>query len=114
MLDFGCGTGRLIATLQGLGLEVTGADLSAGMLAIARSSHPEVDLHVVGPGRLPFADNSFGGVLAWYSLIHCPPDELPGMLSELARVVAPGGYVLFVLSPRDGKVKGSAKHGEHP
>jgi ubiquinone/menaquinone biosynthesis C-methylase UbiE len=94
VLDFGCGTGRLTTTLQGMGLEVTGADLSDGMVEIARSSHPEVDFHVVGPGRLPFADDGFGGVLAWYSLIYCPPDELAALLGELARVVAPGGYAL--------------------
>jgi SAM-dependent methyltransferase len=94
VLDFGCGTGRLVTTLQELGLDVTGADLSDGMLAIARADHPEVDFHVVTPGRLPFSGGSFAGVLAWYSLIHVPPDELVGALSELARVLAPGGYIL--------------------
>lgn len=94
VLDFGCGTGRLVPTLQELGLDVTGVDLSDGMVAIARTDHPEVDFHVVTPGHLPFADESFAGVLAWYSLIHVPPHELVGMLGELARVLAPGGYVL--------------------
>jgi ubiquinone/menaquinone biosynthesis C-methylase UbiE len=114
VLDFGCGTGRLVTTLQELGLEVTGADLSDGMVAIARSDHPEVDFHVVTPGPLPFADESFAGVLAWYSLIHCPPGELAGMLSELVRVLVPGGYVLTGFQAGVGsRVRSNAHDGGH-
>lgn len=44
---------------------------------------------------LPVADASLGGILAWYSLIHTPPAELPAALVEFARAVAPGGSLLI-------------------
>lgn len=94
VLDAGCGTGRLVATLQAGGLEVTGVDLSPGMLDVARSVHPEVRFRVAGLARLPFDAEAFAGVLAWYSLIHVPPEDLPGPLTEIARVLRPGGFFL--------------------
>ena len=38
---------------------------------------------------LPVADAALGGLLAWYSLIHTPPAELPTAVDEFARVSAP-------------------------
>lgn len=94
VLDAGCGTGRLVSTLQAGGLEVTGVDLSPGMLDVARSLHPEVRFHVADLARLPFDAEAFAGVLAWYSLIHVPPEDLAGPLTEIARVLRPGGFFL--------------------
>ncbi len=44
---------------------------------------------------LPFEDGSFGGILAWYSLIHTPPADVPAVLAEFARVLRPGGGLLL-------------------
>ena len=38
--DVGCGTGRITAYLHELGLAISGVDLSPGMLAVARRTHP--------------------------------------------------------------------------
>ena len=45
VLDAGCGTGRMITLLAEFdgALEITGSDLSSGMLAQARSRHPDLD-----------------------------------------------------------------------
>lgn len=94
VLDAGCGTGRLIHTLQAGGLAVTGIDLSPGMIDIARSIHPEVPFHVAELAHLPFNSETFTGVMAWYSLIHIPPHALTDSLAEIARVLRPGGYFL--------------------
>ncbi|MEX5271561.1 class I SAM-dependent methyltransferase [Kocuria sabuli] len=94
VLDAGCGTGRLISTLQAGGLAVTGIDLSPGMLDIARSIHPKVPFHVADLAHLPFDSATFAGVMAWYSLIHIPPHALTDSLAEIARVLRPGGYFL--------------------
>lgn len=94
VLDAGCGTGRLVGPLRELGLEVTGVDLSPGMLAMARSAHPDVVFAAADLRRMPFADHRFAGVVAWYSLINCAPDDLAAALAEVARVLRPGGHVL--------------------
>lgn len=94
VLDAGCGTGRLVGPLRELGLVVTGVDLSPGMLAVARTVHPDVVLAAADLRRMPFAGERFAGVVAWYSLINCAPTELGEALVEIVRVLKPGGYLL--------------------
>ena len=43
---------------------------------------------------LDLPDGSVAGVLAWYSIIHTPPEGLPAVVAELRRVLAPGGHLL--------------------
>ncbi|MGW4379473.1 class I SAM-dependent methyltransferase [Kitasatospora sp. NPDC004531] len=92
--DLGCGPGEATALLGGLGVRAFGLDLSAGMLAQARRARPDGAFVRGTLTALPFADASLGAVLARYSLIHLPPAELPGVLAELRRVLAPGGRLL--------------------
>jgi ubiquinone/menaquinone biosynthesis C-methylase UbiE len=94
VLDAGCGTGRLIGPLRELDLRVTGVDLSPGMLEVARSVHSEVGFAAADLRRLPFAADHFAGVVAWYSLINCSAEDLAQALTEIARVLRPGGHVL--------------------
>ncbi|MEI7033523.1 class I SAM-dependent methyltransferase [Streptomyces pratensis] len=93
--EVGCGTGRVTAYLHrlGLGLDVFGIDLSPGMLAVARREHPELRFDEGSMLGLGLPDASLGGLLAWYSTIHVPDDELPGVFAEFRRVLAPGGHV---------------------
>lgn len=94
VLDAGCGAGRIVAELKGHGLQVRGVDLSPGMIEQARRREPEVDFRVADLRTLPYADNTFGGVIAWYSLIHFDYPALAEALTELARVTKPGGVLL--------------------
>ena len=64
------------------------------MVDLARAAHLEVSFAVADLVRLPYADGVFGGVVAWYSLIHTPLADLGSPLAELARVLAPGGHLL--------------------
>ncbi len=97
VLDAGCGTGRMITHLSTLDPElvIAGSDLSPGMLARARSQHPGLELVAADNASLPFADERFDGVLAWYSTIHTPPHRLGAIFEEFRRVVRPGGLVLL-------------------
>ncbi|MGZ6741120.1 MAG: class I SAM-dependent methyltransferase [Nocardioides sp.] len=94
VLDAGCGAGRMSRHLTSLGCDVTGVDLSPGMVAEARRAAPEVPVTVGSLGDLPFADGRFAGVLLWYSTIHTPPGDQPLTWAEVARVLRPGGHVL--------------------
>ncbi|AJT66602.3 hypothetical protein T261_4966 [Streptomyces lydicus] len=95
VLDVGSGPGWVTAHLAGLGLEVSGVDLSPEMVARARREHPGVRFEEGSMTALDVADGVLGGVSAWYSLIHIAPEAVPGVLAEFYRVLAPGGRLLL-------------------
>ncbi|SCL41066.1 Methyltransferase domain-containing protein [Micromonospora pallida] len=92
--DVGCGPGQLTAHLRTLGLDAFGVDLSAGMVAVARRTYPELSFQLGSMLALPLADGVLGGLVANYSIIHIPPDMLPTVFAEFRRVLAPAGHLL--------------------
>lgn len=101
-VDAGCGPGHLTAMLHELGLDAFGIDVSPGMLGHARRSHPALRFQEARMESLPIEDGALGGVLAHYSMIHTPPVELPELLAEQKRVLAPGGLLLVSFFGTDG------------
>ncbi|MDN5726863.1 MAG: class I SAM-dependent methyltransferase, partial [Propionibacteriales bacterium] len=100
VLDAGCGTGELSAHLAGLGLDVWGIDLSSEMVARARERHSELTFRVgsmlaLGADGAGIDDGSLAGVLAHYSTIHLPTDQLPAVFAEFRRVLRPGGHAMI-------------------
>ncbi|ALG13420.1 class I SAM-dependent DNA methyltransferase [Kibdelosporangium phytohabitans] len=99
--DIGCGPGRITTRLADLGLSVFGIDLSPEMIEVARREHPRLRFDVGSMTALDLADGSLGGVVAWYSIIHLPQDELPGVFAEFFRVLEPGGQLLLAFKSGD-------------
>jgi SAM-dependent methyltransferase len=95
LLDAGCGPGLWTSFLHEGGRDVRGVDVSTAFVAAARAAYPGIRFEVASFRRLPVPSASLGGVLSWYSLIHTPPDDVPEVLAELARVMAPGGSLLL-------------------
>jgi len=100
MLDICCGTGQLalaLARAVGPAGQVTGVDFSEGMLAVAHSRIAEAHVHNIvlqqaDAMALPFADDSFDGATVGWGLRNLP--ELRRGVSEMVRVVKPGGMVV--------------------
>lgn len=95
LLDAGCGPGLWAEFLARGGREVRGIDLSAAFIAAARAAHPQLTFDVGSFRALPVEDGSLGGILSWYSLIHTDPEDVPAVLAEFARALAPGGGLLL-------------------
>ncbi|MEU7849015.1 class I SAM-dependent methyltransferase [Micromonospora parva] len=95
VLDLGCGPGHLTGHLRALGVDVAGIDLVPEFIAHARAAHPDVEFQLGSLARLDVADGSVDGILAWYSLIHLPPQELDGVLREFRRALAPAGRLVL-------------------
>lgn len=112
LLDAGCGPGLWTGFLHDGHRDVTGIDLSAEFLTSARLSFPHLRFERGSFRALPLEDASFGGILAWYSLIHTPPEDVPAVLAEFARVLAPGGSLL--LGYFDGPPREQFSHAVAP
>lgn len=74
------------------------------MVAVARRDHPYLRFDVGSMTGLDLPDGALGGVLAWYSLIHTPPPQLPAVITELARVLRLGGLLLTAFQVGDERV----------
>ncbi len=99
ILDVGSGAGQIAAHLLDFAdpkAQITCIDLSQPMLRRAgqrlKSKRPAYV--VADVTALPFADGSFDGITCGYVLEHVPDPPLG--LSELARVLRPGGRMLLL------------------
>ena len=95
VLDVATGTGLVAAELVRRGYRVTGLDQSEEMLDAARRRFAgEVELVEASAESLPFADASFDHLTFTYLLRYV--DDPAGTLTELARVVRPGGTIAML------------------
>lgn len=112
ILEAGCGPGHWTAHLAGLGYAARGIDPVTGFVRIAQAEHQGVE-YVVGSFQdLGAGAKSLGGILAWYSLIHLDPSEVPSALSSLHTALRPGGR--FLLGFFDGESRDSFDHAITP
>lgn len=94
--DMGCGPGQAARYLFDQGVQVCGVDLSPGMVERAHRSHPGIPFRQGDMLSLSdVADASYGGVAAFYSIIHVQRPDLNRALGELKRVLRPGGILLL-------------------
>lgn len=112
LLDAGCGPGHWTEFLSRGGRDARGIDLSAEFVETARMRHPGIRFDVGSFRELPLEAGAVGGILAWYSLIHTPPAEVPVILAEFARVLAPGGSILIGFF--DGEPRAPFAHAVAP
>lgn len=94
VLDAGCGGGRLLAWLSERRAQAVGLDVGAAALSRARTlgTWPLVR---AAAERLPLKTASFDIVLFFNSLHHVPVAAQDEALSEAARTLAPGGFLLI-------------------
>jgi ubiquinone/menaquinone biosynthesis C-methylase UbiE len=94
-LEIGVGTGLVALPLATAGLPMVGVDLSApmlGRLVEKAGGHAPFPLVRADATMLPFADDSFGGAVVRH-VLHLVP-AWRQVVTELVRVVVPGGLVL--------------------
>ena len=99
--DIGCGPGRITNHLSSLGVTTFGIDLSPEMVAVARRDYPALRFDVGTMETLDLADGTLGGIVAWYSIIHTPPERLSKVFDEFKRVLAADGILLLAFQAGD-------------
>lgn len=103
-LDVGCGcSSRFVDLLMQEGFAVTGVDVSAEMIAIARQRRPEVAYHVgdIATWELPRTGPAYHFISAWDSTWHLPLAEQVPVLRKLCAALAPGGVLIFTTGGLD-------------
>lgn len=111
VLDVGCGPGQVTAYLAERGLDVSGVDLSPGMIENARRLHPQCRFSVSSATELELDAGSLGGVLGWWSLFNLPRDVLPQVLASFARALKPGGHFLTATHVGEGDLVRTEAYG---
>jgi SAM-dependent methyltransferase len=103
-LDFGCGIGRLTQALTGRFEAACGVDISPTMIALAREAnhHPDRCAYILNESHDlgQFPDNEFVFIYTSVVLQHLDPRLAMGYLSEFARVLTPGGVLVFQIPDR--------------
>jgi SAM-dependent methyltransferase len=79
--DMGCGPGQIARYLHRQGVE-------------AQRLNPEIPFHQGDMLSLSDADHSWGGIAAFYCIIHIPRNQVVDALREMKRVLKPGGVLL--------------------
>ena len=98
VLDIGCGNGSIHPFLMGHNpsLRLSGIDVAGEVIAGAQTAHPNVAYEVYDGKLLPYSDASFDAAFTICVMHHVPPPEWPAFLSEMRRVVRPGGIAVVI------------------
>jgi SAM-dependent methyltransferase len=102
VLDLGCGAGVPVTRwLSDKGFAVTGVDVSARQLKLARTYVPEATFIKADMTEVTFPPGSLDAVVAFYSIIHLPRTEHPALLGRIHRWLRPEGIFLATMTLTD-------------
>jgi SAM-dependent methyltransferase len=103
--DMGCGPGQIARYLADCGHAAIGVDLSPGMVAQAKALNPDIPFYTGNMLALEQPDEAWAGIAAFYSIIHIPPQQVAAALSEMRRVLKPGGLLLLAFHLGQGEAQ---------
>lgn len=105
ILDFGCGLGRHAVYFAKQGFQVSAFDLSeegvAHLKKWAEAENLSIDACVADMMQLPYPDNSFDAAYLYHVISHTDSNGIRSILSELSRVLKPGGRVFLTLCSKE-------------
>jgi len=96
VLDIPCGTGKYWELVLESGPAVIGADQSMGMLAVARTKHPDVPVVCASLQELPLTA-TFDAVMCVDGIEDVGPEDWPTVLRRLHRSTRPGGCLYLTV-----------------
>ena len=101
VLDAGCGAGVPFTRWLSERAHVTGIDLSAKQIALARRRVPRATFHRQDMTDLDVPPQSFDAITCLYALIHVPRDRHARVLAGFRRALRPGGFLLLITGNED-------------
>lgn len=104
LLELGCGVGGPTTQALAAQFRLTGVDISACSLELARRNVPQARFLQGDMAEIDLPPASFDAVAAFYSIIHVPRDEQPGLLGRVAEWLRPDGLFLAAFGTADEAV----------
>jgi SAM-dependent methyltransferase len=103
--DAGCGpSGHIGRYVFEKGIPVIGVDIADRCIELARQHNPAMRFERGDIGDLVFADETFDGIIAYYSIIDTPKRYVGRIFREFYRVLKPNGYLLVAV--KAGTIEG--------
>lgn len=100
LLDVGCGVANAHRQLVGRVGKLSGIDVSAASIAVARQRNPGIRYEVFDGARLPFADRSYDAAFAVNVFHHVPVMQRAALVDDIRRALRPGGlFAIFEHNP---------------
>lgn len=101
VLELGCGRGVPATRELARRHRVTGVDISAVQIELARHHVPEASFVHSDAMELDIAPASFDAVVALFLFGHVPVEEQPGLIARIAFWLRDGGYFLGTFAGGD-------------
>lgn len=98
VLELGCGAGGSVTQQLAARFAVTGLDISEHQIELARASVPAAEFIHGDMIQADFPAESFDGVAAFYTFLHLPHGDLPGLLRKIGRWLRPDGLLVATLA----------------
>lgn len=100
VLELGCGSGGPTTHALAACFTLTGVDISARQLAMARERIPQATFIHTDMAAVAFPPTSFAAVAAFYAIIHVPREEHAALLAKIAAWLQPGGLFVAAMGAR--------------
>jgi SAM-dependent methyltransferase len=101
VLELGCGAGVPMTAALAERRHMTGVDISATQVELARRNVPTATFLHADMTALAFEPEAFDAVVAFYSLTHVPRDDVPALLARIRDWLRPGGTFLASFGVED-------------
>ncbi|MDY4611367.1 MAG: class I SAM-dependent methyltransferase [Sphaerochaetaceae bacterium] len=105
LLDFGCGLGRHSIFFARRGFRVSSFDLSSEGLSHAKSwagrERLDIDFRQADMLDLPYEGDSFDCIFAYHVISHTTTEGMSLILSQIRRILRPGGEIFLTLCSKD-------------
>ena len=111
VLDIGCGVGLMSRYVGEHFGELHGIDIAPGVVDRAAAQVPDGEFHLYDGNQIPFEDETFDVAFTVCVLHHVPPAQWESLVSEMARVLKPGGLLyIFEHNPYNPLTRRAVNH----
>ncbi|MFC1920667.1 class I SAM-dependent methyltransferase [Chloroflexota bacterium] len=101
ILELGCGAGIPMTEMLSANYNVVGVDISEKQLLLATRNVPEANFILGDMTNLGFSGEAFDAVAAFYSITHVPRNEHFQLLTDIYRMLKPGGLLIATMGAGD-------------